>query len=1716
MRRQRLAPLTPDAACLSPKSPPSRKFYASAAVMTAVTLWVLLALCFAVAASADDQGPDYHLGAIAIPYWESEPMNGEIQALAVTDLDAKEGKGKILVGQVRGSIGELAVLNSDRTLLRRYPTEQPVLAIGVFDLEMDKQPAVKQRVVVLALKNAILAVRAADLLSPTLSLTSTRDLLWRWPPPKTDEVPDEVRPSGTTRLLMADVTGDGKPEVLRVTDHVLVLDIAGREVTATLRMPADASALTVVDQKILVGTLAGKLYNLRENSEWSESLCKETPILSLGSGSLRTDSSHQVVVGCKGYLDIRDPAGGVLWRQSVPGFEVQTLFAPTASVVTFTVRGSAVTLLEDGSGVRIIRSASGITDVIRYDTNGAPGIGAVGDVNGDGVNELAVSAGRTVRLYGYSVDALSDGWRQVFDVFRSADQQVSIRPAFGDLDNDGVLGWAIASGTDASNGYIYTGGESKPARVAFVPHGLPTAVAMADLNADGKDDIVVGSTEGLYLSLTGQEPFEKWPTAEPIDALALGDLNGDLAKEVVVQSGGSLKVFSPTTREWWDNPIENTNSKVPPIVGDVDGDGVSDVLLSLNDGAVSAYSWNQAGRQGIWPESRQLSGTVSALIAADLDRRDSKLDVIAVAKDPSSEKSDKQLSQIHVLDGGTGETLWQHEIAEFASVAAGDVNGDGQSEVLVGTNDGIVHVLRHGPPDGAGREIAPVKVGNGRPIGGLLAVNIDDIGRAAVFAWTLMGGDVYALQDRAEGSFESIGRYSVGADIVSVTGIDLDKDRVSEVFALTKDGRGYLRRKILNQPLLILNTEHSADPKDSGRHKYSAYMVDPEDKLPVVLAFSNPGKPPWNLSEILSPLVYTRTYDAAGSIGRLEWDVNPFEEWDAGRKSRPSLVYSEGKKVQSLELPEILIPGPKREFVYGALAVLVIGAVSGVVYGIRRERRRSAETRRRWAASPQGQAESLYACIEKAPERLLVEIGHVVAHRDDAAQILTELHVLCTRKDPRCATAAARVVQGYARLLGGVEEWKAGLGNLLSGLPALSGVEAEGEALVYCRLLNVASTANSVARMAAMRSQIDAALGMASVALPGFSDLKGALEQWSRIVGHLENYQRTATNEEKIRYLGHAITELSQIDRQISSGALREPERAMLREIAALWLDTVNNALDELRGRADLRVSIPTQRLLALDSVVVALALRNEGSADAGNVRVELLPSEQYEILESDGKAAGVIPATQTRSVEFQVRPRTTEGFRAEFRVTYDDLRGTGRRVSFGDRVILISTNEQYRPIPNPYQAGRPLPKGSPLFFGREDVFAFIAGNVGSFSSTNVLVLIGQRRSGKTSLLKQLPSKLDQRFVPVYIDGQQLGIDPGMANLFCGLSQIIASELMAAGIEVAAPAREEFEPAPSQVFEQGFLARVEEALGDRRLLLAFDEFEEIEARVREGNVDRTIFPFLRHLMQHSEKLAFIFVGIHKLEELSKDYWSIFFNIALHKQIRFLDAEAARQLIREPVAGAGLVYDDLAVERILEITAGHPYFVQLMCHALVNFANANKRNFITVEDVRTVVDETIALGEAHFAWIWGLATPKDQLVLATLTSLLRDQAVVTSSAIASTLAEQRQPMDPAEVSDILSQLAAQDLVEEIPDHVLQYRFKLEIISLWIRRNRPLSRVIEEVTVRVPYRSVTCPGCSKQFDRADQRIVICPECGERFDPGDQTKATMDSRAVDRSGS
>ena len=425
--------------------------------------------------------------------------------------------------------------------------------------------------------------------------------------------------------------------------------------------------------------------------------------------------------------------------------------------------------------------------------------------------------------------------------------------------------------------------------------------------------------------------------------------------------------------------------------------------------------------------------------------------------------------------------------------------------------------------------------------------------------------------------------------------------------------------------------------------------------------------------------------------------------------------------------------------------------------------------------------------------------------------------------------------------------------------------------------------------------------------------------------------------------------------------------------------------------------------------------------------------------------------------INFIITPQTADRFRLGVRLTYNDRNRRGRTMAFGDMVHLLLPERVFRPVPNPYLPGTPLRSNSNLFYGREQLFNFIADNAGGWSQRNVLILIGQRRTGKTSLLLRLETELPDNLLPVYIDCQSLGVAPGMGNLFHDLAWLIADALALREIEIAVPDLADWEANPPHTFQRRFLPRAQALLPpDATLLLVFDEFEVFEHLVNDGILPPTFFNFMRHLMQHSRGLSFIFVGTRRLEEMGADYWSVLFNIALYERIDYLSPEAAARLITEPVA-PHLVYDDLALDKIMRVTAGHPYFVQLVCYTLVKQANERRKGYVTISDVNDGLAEMLSLGEVHFAYLWQRSTPAERALLTAVAHMDNDLAFHPEDFL-EFLGKYNVHMTPSEVTAALQRLVERGIMGEVTQGAsTQYKLKLGLVGLWVAKHKSLSKL-----------------------------------------------------------
>jgi len=737
-----------------------------------------------------------------------------------------------------------------------------------------------------------------------------------------------------------------------------------------------------------------------------------------------------------------------------------------------------------------------------------------------------------------------------------------------------------------------------------------------------------------------------------------------------------------------------------------------------------------------------------------------------------------------------------------------------------------------------------------------------------------------------------------------------------------------------------------------------------------------------------------------------------------------------------------------------------------------RKREEAEERLEAYRASPLGRAEVMAEGLLKNPETALIDLYHLAqtaGQNPDAASLLSNLPKVLDSLSASGKSEAlftAGFANGYSYLFSSQftpELLPLGLRHLIAHLDSREAENVQGaaRALTLYRLAQEALQANSIPRITELlprlREQAETGAEFLAGLAHDFGELRVAAEA-------LHAYERVDTAQDKLAYLTSAIERLTRTEREART-ELGSADLPVIWHIAESWLAIVSGTMSELQARAQIVSRLLTRHTWQGEVITLALSLRNAGRGAALHLKVSLQPAPEYTVLDEGATVDRLAPGDEAQ-VELRVRPRLEQGvsqFRARFMILYEDPRGPDQVENFADAVYLLTAEGEFQYIRNPYVVGTPLPTGSPLFFGRDDVVAFIQENLAAAHRNN-LVLIGQRRTGKTSLLKQLPAKLGEDYLPIYLDGQSLGLDPGLPNFFLTLATEMAFALEDRGFTIAPPELSDFADSPATAFERKFLTRVRETIGERHLLILLDEFEEMEAAVRRGNLDASVFGFLRHLIQHTTDLSVIFCGTHRLEELAADYWNVLFNISLYRHVGFLEHTEALRLIQEPVAPFGMKYDDLALDKMWRVSAGHPYFLQLLCHNLVNQHNKTERNYVTVADVNAALEDILASGEAHFVFLWAESTLNEKLVLTALSRMIPLAGSATPLEVVDYLTERGVSVERQALSGALHHLALRDILTTSRERDGAagdaYRWQLGLLGLWVEKYRSLSRVIEE--------------------------------------------------------
>jgi len=357
-------------------------------------------------------------------------------------------------------------------------------------------------------------------------------------------------------------------------------------------------------------------------------------------------------------------------------------------------------------------------------------VSEAGDVNGDGFADIyvgaygfSVSKGRAYLYYG------GTSMNNAVDVYMTGEETLNYFgysvSGGGDVNGDGfadMISGAYGFNSNTGRAYVYTN-TMRGEDIADVTmtggsnNAFGASVSNAgDVNHDGFNDVIVGEP-GIYgraYIFYGSEIMNNVAdvilTGESIDTSfgasvsTAGDVNSDGYSDVIIGSnrGGRPKIYfgGSNMNNVPDVVMTNDNGRIVSDAGDVNGDGYSDVMVARPENS------NWRGTVNIYYGGTNMDNVPDIILTGEAEYEflgtsissagdvngDGYNDVIVAAS-----REIWNTMKVYIFYGGVN----MNTVPDFLTVypdlgglygaiavsSAGDVNGDGFSDVIVGKPD---------------------------------------------------------------------------------------------------------------------------------------------------------------------------------------------------------------------------------------------------------------------------------------------------------------------------------------------------------------------------------------------------------------------------------------------------------------------------------------------------------------------------------------------------------------------------------------------------------------------------------------------------------------------------------------------------------------------------------------------------------------------------------------------------------------------------------------------------------------------------------------------------------------------------------------------------------------------------------------------------------------------------------------------------------------------
>jgi tetratricopeptide (TPR) repeat protein len=375
----------------------------------------------------------------------------------------------------------------------------------------------------------------------------------------------------------------------------------------------------------------------------------------------------------------------------------------------------------------------------------------------------------------------------------------------------------------------------------------------------------------------------------------------------------------------------------------------------------------------------------------------------------------------------------------------------------------------------------------------------------------------------------------------------------------------------------------------------------------------------------------------------------------------------------------------------------------------------------------------------------------------------------------------------------------------------------------------------------------------------------------------------------------------------------------------------------------------------------------------------------------------------------------------------------------------------------NPYIAGSSV-GGTPAFIGRNDILRDVQ-QVLRHSKENAILLYGQRRIGKTSVLQELEAKLPQEgaYHPIFFDL--------LGKAHQSLEEVL-HELADTISEALGKGKANLGNDPKTKFRHVWLPNLLNQLDTKSLVLLFDEFDVLDDSASSKQTSNDFFHYLRELLttSNSKRLYFVFVIGRNIDDMNNIALAFFKGIRT-KRVSLLEHDDTVKLIRLSVENKSLQWSKEVIEQVWELTNGHPYLTQCLCsHVWENLYDdePNDPPIVTSKNIEAVIPKTLESSLSALEWLWGGLPPAERIVISALAGA-GAKAVISAEQLKELLYKSGVQVVLSELETAPKLLQEWDLIEPVQKEHPEngYRLRVELLRRWIAEKKPLTQVQREL-------------------------------------------------------